>query len=258
MQGHHNSKKTIYIKLFAGLGNQLFQYSYGQYLKQQGNKVKYILYYTKNCILDVFELACPEIRVFKNRSVERLYRLALALFGYKVLWGFWQKNEYAQAATYQLWQCLVNKEKYKNDPLYEFVKNENVTAMHIRGGDYLDNQTYLTYGNICTKEYYLKALEKLDSIDSVVVFTNDKEYASTIVSYINKEIIWAENFNYKSNIGFELFIMASSRNLIIANSTFSLWAGLFLQNPAARKIGPKVWTNSDNGDALFDSSWIRI
>ena len=51
-----NMKKTAYIKLFAGLGNQLFQYAYGQYLLQQGYAVRYILNRSSSDLLSVFTL----------------------------------------------------------------------------------------------------------------------------------------------------------------------------------------------------------
>ena len=48
--------KKVYIKLFAGLCNQLFQYTYGLYLEHVGYDVRYILNRSKADLLSVFRV----------------------------------------------------------------------------------------------------------------------------------------------------------------------------------------------------------
>ena len=71
--------KKAYIKLFAGLGNQLFQYAYGQYLVQQGYTVRYILNRSSFDLLSVFTLT-PQERVTVFAPEGKFKNLFLFLF----------------------------------------------------------------------------------------------------------------------------------------------------------------------------------
>ena len=52
--------KTHFIKIYAGIGNQLFQYAHGLYLIQQGVRVRFIL--NRNFAQKPF-LTCPKFSI---------------------------------------------------------------------------------------------------------------------------------------------------------------------------------------------------
>ena len=105
--------KTTYIKLYAGLGNQIFQYFYGLYLQRNGKKVYYILNktYGKNgeCfdIPEVFNLydlnEKPAENIFAPEKYFTNLRIAAAKIFAKYIMqsyqtGFYQKADYIEKA----------------------------------------------------------------------------------------------------------------------------------------------------------------
>ncbi|MBD5552237.1 MAG: hypothetical protein HDQ96_13860 [Lachnospiraceae bacterium] len=77
------------------------------------------------------------------------------------------------------------------------IENCNAVFIHLRGGDYIDDAANRKlYGNICTPNYYNKAVSMMKSrLDEPVfyVFTNDRKYAQSIlgkneVNYISDHI----------------------------------------------------------------------
>ena len=79
----------------------------------------------------------------------------------------------------------------------KIIENCNAVFIHLRGSDYIDDAANRKlYGNICTPNYYNKAVSMMKSrLDEPVfyVFTNDRKYAQSIlgkneVNYISDYI----------------------------------------------------------------------
>lgn len=67
-------KMAIYIKIFAGLCNRIFQYSYGRHLISQGHKVKFIVADDGNTgILDIFDTGNDKKLFYTNSKNVKLY-----------------------------------------------------------------------------------------------------------------------------------------------------------------------------------------
>lgn len=258
---------TIYIKIFAGLCNRLFQYAYGKHLISEGKKVKFIIADDGNTdILDIIDLYNENNLFISTRNNSNL-RVFLAKFfakyiahSYEV--GFYQNPDYIKGIKF----FFKNKEQYENSKLYNTIIETDSVSLHIRGGDYVltDNNCF---SHICTPEYYDNAIKTIKSKiknPKFIIFTNDRKYSDIILSQINltdKEFIFASDIDDKKyDDGFDLYLMGQCKGNIIANSTFS-WFGAYF-NSANKKmvICPEHWYgNGDySSDILLLPEWTKV
>jgi len=124
----------------------------------------------------------------------------------------------------------------------------NYTSLHIRRGDYVWNQHA---HNLQPVEYYIEAMEKCNT-EKYVVFSDDIEWCRKM--FIGDKFIFVSNEDFN-----ELFLMASCKNNIIANSSFSWWGAWLNKNENKKVFAPKKWVN--NGlytDDIYCEGWIKI
>ena len=277
--------KKTYIKIFAGLGNQIFQYFYG--LLQQKNKwnVNYILNktYDKNGkshdlteVFNLFDLyGNPASNIFAPEGILSRPRInAQKAFAKYIIrsyqTGFYQKAEYIEELTRD---CSIHHFlKFKNEEIY--IKTESFkhiaqckipVSIHIRGGDYLSDGS--PYSGICTEEYYKKAilflLEKAEN-PYFFVFTNDKAFCMPLLASLeidqNHYSIIEDEPYLKDDPGFDLFLMSKCCHNIIANSTYSWWGAYLNTNPQKIVITPSRWTqnNDPSLEEIKPGSWITL
>ena len=130
--------------------------------------------------------------------------------------------------------------------------------MHIRRGDYL-NYSYLQ--NICTLEYYKKAMqyfrERHPGEAEFYIFTNDFLWAEEHFSDEDCHFV-------KGNFGQDSFrdmqLMSLCRHNIVANSSFSWWGAWLNQNPDKTVIAPEQWINGNEAEKLdvIPESWMTM
>jgi len=261
-------KKTAYIKLFAGLGNQLFQYAYGQYLLQQGYAVRYILNRSSSDLLSVFTLTeqdgstvfAPEGK-FKNTFLF-LIKCYARFITHNYYTGFYQDVRYpAQLSSLNL--HFTRERVYSKTEEYKNIRSSTAVSVHIRGGDYVHEKQY---SGICTADYYRKAAEYITQTAGVCrffIFTNDTKYAQQMLEPlchgILQHAVFINNSDFHQDPGFDLFLMKSCTHHIIANSTFSWWGAFLNNNPDKIVIAPKNWTNSEDEGTIniCADNWIR-
>ena len=147
-------------------------------------------------------------------------------------------------------------EKYSKradlDSIAQDIARKYSIAMHIRRGDYLDDINMPIYGNICTKDYYLAALDVgLENIKEakLFVFSDDPKYAAEFASELvaghdNLLEFEAVNINSGSNSLFDMYLMSLCDCVITANSTFSYWGARLNGKDNVIKIRPTKHKNS--------------
>lgn len=131
-------------------------------------------------------------------------------------------------------------------------------SIHVRRGanpanpsepNYSDNPFYV---NLCETDYYERAIA-LFPVDKFLVFSDDVEYC--------KEK-WGGNERFKIIEGQtdieDLNMMASCKSQIIANSSFSWWAGYLNPNPAKTVVYPKEWFTDGIERIKFPNTWMKI
>lgn len=131
-------------------------------------------------------------------------------------------------------------------------------GIHIRRGSnpinpdepkYSDNPFYV---DLCKTDYYERAMALFPD-DKFLVFSDDPEWCR-------------EKFNNNPDVqvmdkGDEITdfnLLASCKDQIIANSSFSWWAAYLNPNPSKRVIAPKQWYADGMDRTKVPTGWIRI
>ena len=131
-------------------------------------------------------------------------------------------------------------------------------AIHIRRGDYILHEESI---GLMGPEYYKRAIKKaLEEriVDRFAVFSDDPEVALAMLkNVLPPETIWPKDFESLSPAE-NLMLMSYADTLIIANSTFSLFAGL-LAREESLIIRPSRWfKDQDDPIDLFRPHWIAV
>jgi hypothetical protein len=137
-----------------------------------------------------------------------------------------------------------NIEKYNNKlKKLNIILDENLCLIHVRGGDFLGDKRILL-----PKEYYQNAINIMKGKNSkmrFVVLTDDVEYGKLL---FDEEIIVLKN-----ELGCDYFIINNSKNIILSNSSFSLFP-TWLNNTSPYVIAPRYWWRYNISSGYWASS----
>lgn len=284
----------IIVKISGGLGNQMFQYALAEKLRHLGKDVKLdITYYdNKNSIREFaltffpvqFKAASKrEIRKYADWSYSLQGKILRKIFGKrksvyienldieyqpliyemenKYLDGYWQNERYFSDIRGELVKQFKFPEKYNEECgeiLYK-IENSNSISVHIRRGDYLNENNFKIYGNICTLDYYdnaIKYFRKIVSNPMFYIFTNDVEWAKR--TFVSKDFEIVEcNQNGEEYI-YDMMLMSKCKHNIIANSSFSWWAAWLNEHNEKVIAAPEKWFNNHSVSGAICRNWIRI
>ena len=130
-------------------------------------------------------------------------------------------------------------------------------SVHIRGGDYLTNSSFITLG----KSYYeiaRKIIDERRKKATYFIFSNDMAWAKSIFP-ASDAVFFIEN-TISAKPYEDLYLMSLCNDNIIANSTFSWWAAYLNMSPQKIVITPKEYFSTVDTDEsfLYPSDWIRI
>lgn len=232
-----------------------------------------------NFIISMFILRCGGVhsRIFDhindNNSMNGLY---MTLYGPqyckirnssakdKFVYGRFEDIRYFDEIRDKLLQEIqpLQDELIENKVLYEVLKSEKQTVcISIRRGDYVSNAEFEKKLNVCTKEYFEKAVQCIkQKIDNPVfiIFSDDVEWCKTNINFIEKEKCYFESGN--DPVWEKLRLMYMCKHFIISNSTFSWWSQYLSRNEEKIVIAPKFWFKNDNGNKypLLLDSFIKI
>ena len=284
----------IIIRMQGGIGNQLFQYALYCEYQYKGIDVCADLSLYRNGIdprkygLESFEIRLAEA---KQKDIDRLlgidkYRIKYLLPRFMrsrtcyyerqakanlklldqdelYLIGYFQSEQYFPDVKEQLKEII-------GKPVTETVQSQYYTqilqhrsvAVHVRRGDYLNNSQI--YGNICTKEYYRKAIELMkEKVEDPVfyVFSDDIAGAKTLFDdekcvYIDHSTEAGEPGIYSDIVDMQL--MSFCNHNIMANSSFSWWGAWLNDKKEKIVIAPDRWMNDRQVEDIWCENWIRI
>lgn len=284
------------VTLSGGIGNQMFQYAF--YLKMRSldphtyihlKKIKDAGEHNGYELERVFGICIPSGEywitrllllpgigsilkhlLFRKKYRERVYysfRDNKEVFSNRFpksshLVGYWQSEKYFEDILPQIRETFRFNERRLNSFTRELAKElaevPSSVSVHIRRGDYLTPHYFDNYGNICTDEYYSKAInymKKQTDTPRFYIFTDDVEWAKEhFISDTTVIVEW--------NIGHEswqdMYLMSLCKHHIIANSSFSWWAAWLNPNPAKIVIAPARWINTQDALEACPEMWIRI
>ncbi len=288
----------LIVKLWGGLGNQLFQYATAFSLSKKINKPLFCdLTHPSLSIhpfmLDKFKISSKFLYKddILNENIKNYNSISLILYK-KFGLNFIDKSFYIERNfKYQKNFEKINEEKIlighflsekyfinnRNEILNEFliknelnienkkslnlIKNYNSISIHIRRGDFLSKNNVNDY-YICPLDYYKSALKLL-------VDKNDKNKEIGLFIF-SDDLNWAEEnlkFNYptyfishnRNDSSYEdLRLMSHCNHNIIANSSFSWWAAWLNSNENKIVISPKHWHKKYEFTDIIPNSWITL
>lgn len=287
----------IIVRLMGGLGNQMFQYALARHIAIKNDTEvlfdltsfssdvnrKYSLgvfnikaniaeieqiesfneakKYKKNW-MKIKNILCgeyiPKIRekkfTFDKNILEKGNNIYLS--------GLWQSEKYFND-IFNIIQDDFQVKTPMNDVNLkvadEIRKEPNSVSIHIRRGDYLENDN--NYIGLCTLNYYYQAIEVLQSKMqdlNLFIFSDDIKWAKE--NFVSQHSIRFINHNLEENAYEDMRLMSLCQHNIIANSTFSWWGAWLNDNPRKISIAPKRWFKSNKLDYkdIVPETWIKI
>ena len=256
---------AITVRLMGGLANQLFQWAYGEALVRKGYSVNFDSSKLIEGTHREFSLGFLGVLPEKQDSSNLVHESSM-LYDPKMLEpvdpstmiGYWQSEKYFESFADDIrrkffgvmYRSIFSSAAEQME--YEIYKHSGI-AIHVRRKDYVDFQSF---HGLPTIEYYRNAVkyirERRPYDLKVFVFSDDKEWCRenfpkdfTIVDGTNK---------YE-----DLQLMASCKDIVIANSSFSWWGAWLGDNQFGRfVIAPKHWFANDIKEEIVPGRWVKL
>lgn len=285
----------VIVKVMGGLGNQMFQSALYRSLETEGREVcmdlSHIRKYGNNHngyeLERIFGLKyqeAPETEMKRLADLQLTYwgRLKRKIGGirktthyleqnyaYKpqilqneniYLEGYWQTEKYFIKIRETILKDFTfpEIEDEKNKRLMENIQHSNSVGIHIRRGDYLEDNNLESHGRVCDIKYYQKAVEYIKrhvSKPAFYVFSDDMEWVKENLNLENAQFV---NWNHKTDSYRDMQLMSICNHQIIANSTFSWWAAWLNENPQKIVVVPSTWINGMDTPDIWCEEWVKI
>lgn len=286
----------VVVLLYGGLGNQLFQYIMGEYIR---NKYNLDVYYDLSSFgllptYRQYELneVVRDIPIYKSNKLcfsrythilRRILQYALKMEPgvayynelrdkldenifitrkHKLVYldGYWQNKKYYE------W-CVKNIDGFRITPFdeipdqlkddFNYVKSNTCVSLHVRRGDYLLKENSSLMA-FCSPKYYT------DSLDYILSKVN-----------VAKLVVFSDDPEWvKQNLTFKLetkvienkdvspiwyiYMMSCCKHHIISNSTFSWWGAVIGSTINSITIAPSKWFNKRELPSLYFDNWTII
>ena len=290
----------VIVRLTGGLGNQMFQYAAGRALADRlGAELLLDTRAFEHALsLQVYTRRAYALSPFKVRArlatpadlnnwpvwvVEIGMRLALVrplfrrwhfepaitydasvrtLHEPVCLVGYWQSERYfidianGIRADFTLRQPLVGA----NAGLLELARSDRSVGLHVRRGDFVDLNDAAQVHGLCSVDYYRRAITLFRNRCPechFLIFSDDPQWARAEMPLDPSAVFVAGNGPSPEQ---DLTLMSACKHHIIANSSFSWWAGWLGYSPDQIVIAPSPWYASAKLDArdLAVSRWQYI
>lgn len=277
----------IIIQVAGGLGNQLQQYALYQKFISLGKDARLDIswfteenrqkgvYAKRNLELDYFEQlqyrSCmieEKERLIGNGSFTdkikgklfpgtkkifqetEMYHPEIFEFEDKYLCGYWACEKYYADIMGILQEKITFplSDNRENQTMAEKMKGGESVSIHIRRGDYLNQENQAMFGNICTEEYYAGAIRTMKQIYSKAHFYLFSDDIAYVQEKYQGEEYTVVDINKGKDSFYDIWLMSQCRHNICANSTFSFWGARLNRNQEKVMIRPSIHKNTQ----IFD------
>ena len=282
MTGKQRASDAVTVAITGGLGNQMFQYAAGRALAiRLGVPLKLDLdFYRKSRHRD-FELdrmaivATPDGGQRKKGLFSRLFGRSDTVFRERQfhydaaieslaapvrLEGYFQSPRYFEACSDTIRSELMPPQPRdaESQEIAALMAAGNVTALHIRRGDYVSNAKAQAVYAACSLDYYRTALAAIPSSGPAVVFSDDVGWVKANLS-ADRPLVFAGEKGPRSGMA-DLWLMTRATHHIIANSTFSWWGAWLAGETGGTVFAPDRWFNDPKlvDRDLLPAHWQRL
>jgi hypothetical protein len=238
------------VHLQGGLGNQLFQLGFLDYVQHKSGKSIYLS-----------DLKSPITTHSSEQYLETIFKEWKKLYKHiapsyihehpnmiKQEWGMYPGNTcyvgYFQRYEYldPIKDSFVKKLHFNKKISEKYPGLERKTFIHVRGGDYKNN----AFHELDLTSYYKKCMEKTPFKD-FVVFTNDTTYARE--KFPSIPIIQESEVD-------SLYLMSQCGACICVNSSFSWW-GAYLKSDRPIYM-PSKWFNDPKMEGNYYFKGVHV
>lgn len=176
----------------------------------------------------------------------KMYHPEILSFEDMYLSGYFACEKYYSDILYDLREKIQfpPSDNPLNQELAQEMRECASVSVHIRRGDYLNEENRAMFGNICTDAYYRKAMEliKEEVPDAhFYLFSDDISYVEQ--KYEGEEFT-VVNINHGKDSFYDMWLMSNCKHNICANSTFSFWGARLNGNEGKIMIRPTIHKNS--------------
>jgi len=263
-----SDKELKSIILHGGLGNQLFQWSFGHYLNSKGFRTRFIFFQKPYSLLHTSEslgkllhncphgsfhsITLPAIRplaVIQDpshpKSPKRLFPKLLSDTGddpffvksydfkEKYHQGYFQNHEIVSAVKEVVIPELMKSLFSRKSATSELeTKLFGAQVIHVRQGDTMTPRNMRRVG-VLSSEYYLSIPKRSDVMN--IVLTDDPTGAKKIIDYRKVDAFLGPE---ELDAAATLRVMAHASSLYAANSTLAWWGGILAQDRGAEVYIP--------------------
>lgn len=232
--------KSLTVNVKGGLGNQLFQLSFAEYLKKNLKKKIYLnigwynnqnirKFNALNYYNSEIHTTNKKIGILNKIFNYRIEKLDALLAQKKIVYknfydGYWQNLFFAKNLELNLFNKRLFEKKNILPKKYYIV--------HFRGGDFFKSKAHV----VLNENYYNLGIAKLK--DLPIIALGDQDHFLNIKSKININNI--EFFDLDEFNSFSAII--NSNGGLASNSTFCWWAiYLNLKNNKNKFFFPRTW-----------------
>lgn len=287
----------IYVRLYGGMGNQLFQYATARAVSLRASvplgldcryldgRPTHLVFALDHFAVDA-EVNPPCLPPFAKTQRLRygLWRAGLLGrpsflreqglgFNQRVLMagdetylhGYFQTEKYFLDQEHQLREELRVSARLRGENkswARRITDDHRSVSVHLRRGDYLHGARGEGTHGICDKGYYRRALleiaERTGTEPRAYVFSDDPQWARDNLSLGLETFVIGHNGVHEAHE--DLRLMSLCRHHVIANSTFSWWGAWLDGSPNSLTVAPKKWFASDrlvNAD-IIPPRWLRL
>ena len=176
----------------------------------------------------------------------KMYHPELLSFQDMYLSGYFACEKYYSDILYDLREKIQFplSDNPLNPELAQEMRECASVSVHIRRGDYLNEENRAMFGNICTDAYYRKAMEliKEEVPDAhFYLFSDDISYVEQ--KYQGEEFTVVD-INHGKDSFYDMWLMSNCKHNICANSTFSFWGARLNGNEGKIMVRPTIHKNS--------------
>ena len=243
--------KTIYITLSGGLGNQLYQIAFGYMLMHNlsrrvyFDKSKFLKYKDHKLVVDKIFPDLKFVELNRSLFLNRIFESGIwfdeflvqkiknkSRFNNLIVNGYFQSLSYFSFYLPVLRSLLLER----IEKLYPELKNKgfknrlkNYLGIHIRRGDKTNNLNSRIYGLRSIEENLINInyIYSKGKYSSIILFGDDLNYLYDLKTKIKiKTNVYISNDIVSTNCELlDFYLLTVVKDLMITNSTFSLWAG---------------------------------
>lgn len=286
----------VIIRVWGGIGNQMFQYALYKEYQSRGIETKLdISFFEKKSIHNGYELQemfhindgiyaskkeCSQLAFYKVNKLSRLliriiprktcytvlkekengYDEKVLNYSNCYLEGYFQSEKYFSNIEAAIRNSFIFR-KEKDDNVKEWEKcienaGQNSVSIHVRRGDYTTGGTKEKL--LCDTAYYEKAIEYIEnSVDNPIFFIFSDDIEWCKNKFLNLKCYYVTG-NKGVSSAWDMYLMSCCTHNIIANSSFSWWGAWLNGNDRKIVIAPKEWSSDKKFTEIIPNSWVEI